>query len=525
MAIISVNDLSFTYPGGIVPVFEGLDFHMDSSWRLGLVGRNGRGKTTLLKLLKGDLQGSGSIQSSLPFDYFPFEADSDRPAKEALIDALAPYTTWEREMEGCLREGGAEALARYGDIQERYALADGYVIREALEKEVSLLGFDPEVLSRPFGSFSPGEQTRLKLATLFLRQDHFLLIDEPTNHLDKQGRELMADYLQSKRGYLAVSHERDFLDRICDHILALEKQGARVVAGNYSTYRENKRMQDEYERAQRDKILGEVGRLRVSAREKAGWSDQVEASKVGQGMFDRGYVGHKSAKMMKRAKVIENRVSKQLEEKEKLLKNLEYTAPIKLNPLHHKSSVLLRFDKVAFGYEAGRPLFSDLSFVLKPGDRLALTGENGAGKSTLFQLILGRLQPTGGSVYTPRDLIISHLPQTARGLKGSPKELAAREGLDLTLFLTMLRKFDLPQELFERDITGFSLGQKKKTLLSLSLAQSAHLYLWDEPLNDIDIQSREQIEDMLQGTGATMIFIEHERVFVNTVATGEIQLS
>ena len=97
-------------------------------------------------------------------------------------------------MQGCLREGGAEALARYGDIQERYALADGYVIREALEKEVSLLGFDPEVLSRPFGSFSPGEQTRLKLATLFLRQDHFLLIDEPTNHLDKQGRELMADY-------------------------------------------------------------------------------------------------------------------------------------------------------------------------------------------------------------------------------------------------------------------------------------------------------------------------------------------
>lgn len=523
MAIISVTDLSFTYDGGTVPVFTGLSFHMDSSWRLGLVGRNGRGKTTLLKLLRGDLRGTGTVQSALPFDYFPFEVDEARPPREALIDTLAPYTAWEAEMDACLKQTDPKSMARYGELLDNYIRAEGYTIREALAREASLLGFDPEDLGRPFFSFSPGEQTRLKLAALFLRPGHFLLIDEPTNHLDEQGRELMARYLGQKSGFLIASHERDFLDRVCDHILALEKQGARVVNGNYSAYRENKRLQDEFERAQRDKIVKDVSRLKVSAGEKAGWSDKLEATKIGTGAYDKGNIGHKAAKMMKRAKSIEHRMQKQIEEKETLLKNLEYTAQLKLHPLKHDSKTLLRFENTSFGY-GGAPLFEDLSFTLVKGERLALSGKNGAGKTTLFKLILGELEPDAGRVYKPNGLIISHLPQTAAGFSGTPRELALARGLELTLFFTLLRKFDLPQELFDRDIGGFSLGQKKKSLLSLSLAQPAHLYLWDEPLNDIDIESREQLEELLADTGAAMMFIEHERYFIDKAATGELRL-
>ncbi|HOQ62500.1 MAG TPA: Lsa family ABC-F type ribosomal protection protein, partial [Clostridia bacterium] len=122
------------------------------------------------------------------------------------------------------------------------------------------------------------------------------------------------------------------------------------------------------------------------------------------------------------------------------------------------------------------------------------------------------------------DLVISHLPQTAKGIAGTPREMAQARGLDLTLFFTLLRKFDLPQEHFDRDFSGFSLGQKKKTLVSLSLAQPAHLFLWDEPLNDIDPESREQIEEMLLETNASMVFIEHERAFIDRVATRELRL-
>lgn len=523
MAVIQVQNLSFAYEGAAAPVFSDLSFNMDSSWRLGLVGRNGRGKTTLLRLMAGQLQGQGQIISALPFDFFPFEVADHRPAREALIDARLPYTAWEREMADCLALATPEAIARYGDIEQRYALAQGYIIRDLLAREAALLGFDPKDLGRPFASFSPGEQTRLKLAALFLLPGHFLLIDEPTNHLDTGGRQLIAAYLRQKSGFLAVSHDRDLLDSVCDHILALEKQGARLVTGNYTTYRENKRLWDQHEREQQAALIADIKRLQGSGREKAAWSDKIEATKIGHGPCDRGFVGAQAAKMMRKAKAIETRIQRQITEKEKLLKNLEYTSPLKLHPVSHPAPYVLRLHQLSFSYGAS-PLLTDLTFTLKPGERLALTGPNGCGKSTLLKLILGELQPTAGSLTIPNGLTISHLPQTAAGLTGTPRELAIQRNLDLTLLFTLLRKFDLPQAHFDRDITTFSLGQRKKTLLALSLAQPAQLYLWDEPLNDIDPESREQIEDMLLETRATMVLIEHERTFINRVATRELRL-
>ncbi len=522
MAIIQIKELHFTYEGSAEPVFSGLDFIMDSSWRLGLVGRNGRGKTTLLRLLAGELSGRGQIISSLPFDLFPFPVDGDGPAGETLVNALAPYTAWEKEMEACLKAGTPDAIERYGELEHLYVSREGYIIREYLKREAALAGIPPDALSRPFRSFSPGEQTRLMLAALFLRPGHFLLIDEPTNHLDSDGRDMVAGYLKTKTGFLAVSHDRDFLDSVCDHILALEKHGARVVNGNYSVYRENKRLQDEFERGERDRIMEDIGRLRVSACEKAGWSDRVEATKVGVGHIDRGYVGHKSAKMMKRAKQIEGRIQRGIAEKERLLKNIEYTAPLKLAPLIHGSPTLLRFGRVCFGYNE-HPLIDSLDLTVSPGERLAIAGGNGAGKTTLLKLMTGELTPLSGTVWRASGLVISLLPQTA-SLSGTPRNIALTRGVDLTRFFTLMRKFDMPQESFERDAAGFSLGQRKKLLLSLSLASSAHLYLWDEPLNDIDPESREQIEDLLSGTQATMVFIEHEQTFIKHVATRVLRI-
>ncbi|MDD4081742.1 MAG: ATP-binding cassette domain-containing protein, partial [Eubacteriales bacterium] len=221
MSVIQIKNLSFTYEGRLMPVFTGLNLQLDSAWRLGLVGRNGRGKTTLLRLLKDELAGTGQIISSVGFDLFPFPVDPGRDAQSALIDSLAPYTRWEKEMAECLVLATPEALGRYGNIQACYRAECGYTIRNLLAREAGHLGMAPEALGRPFSSFSPGERVRLMMAALFLKQNRFLLIDEPTNHLDMAGREAMARYLGQKSGFLVASHDRSFLDLACDHILAL----------------------------------------------------------------------------------------------------------------------------------------------------------------------------------------------------------------------------------------------------------------------------------------------------------------
>lgn len=524
MASIQVQHLHFTYPGSYTPVFEDVGFIIDTDWRLGLVGRNGRGKTTLLRLLAGELQGRGRIDAPMAFDRFPFEVDMAHSARHVLRQAIAPFDAWERRMEQLLEDNTPAALRQWGELEHRYSAADGYVIDAHIDREADKMGVDPGWLSRPFTSFSPGERTRLLLTALFLRKNRFLLIDEPTNHLDMQGREVVSRYLAGKSGFLLVSHDRAFLDGAVNHIMALQKNSIVVQQGNYTSYRENKRLQDDYERQQNERLKKDIRRLTESSREKANWSDKIEATKIGQGAGDRGYVGHQSARMMQRSLAIRARIDRRVEEKEGLLKELEYTAPISLHPLRHAARTLLGLHGVSFGYQPGHPLFEGLTFTLQQGERVAITGGNGTGKSTLLKLLQGVLTPTAGTLTGPKDLIISTLPQELGQVSGTPWEMAAKHGLATDYFFTLLRKFDFPREAFDRDAAGFSMGQRKKMLLAAAMAKPAHLFLWDEPLNYIDLESREQIEDMLMETEATMVFVEHDRHFVDRVATRKLKL-
>ena len=202
-----------------------------------------------------------------------------------------------------------------------------------------------EVLWKPFETLSKGEQTKVLLAALFLNEGHFLLIDEPTNHLDAAAREKTAEYLKKKKGFLLVSHDRYFLDKCVDHILALNRNGIEVQSGNFSSWMINFEQQQEREMAQQEKLKREIGRLQKSSRRSALWSDQVEASKIGAS--DKGYVGHKATKMMKRAKAIEERQQRAIEQKSSLLKNAETAESLKIQSLMYHAEVLASFSEVA----------------------------------------------------------------------------------------------------------------------------------------------------------------------------------
>ena len=491
MSMIQISDLTFGYEGSAETIFDHVSLRLDTDWRLGLIGRNGRGKTTFLNLLRGQFEYQGRITASVSFEYFPFPiASPERPAREAVLPLCPEEESW------------------------RLAL------------EMNRLALSETLLGRPFSTLSGGEQVRLLLAALFCREYRFLLIDEPTNHLDQAGRALVAEYLRGKSGFLLVSHDRTFLDGCIDHVLSINRANIELTQGDFSTWWENKRRRDEWEQAENERLKGDIRRLDAAARRASQWSDKTEKEKHvrNSGLRpDRGYIGHKAAKMMQRSKSIEARKHAAAEEKAGLLHNIESADALKLSPLSYRAERLaeLRQVTVRFGEKT---VCSDITFSVTRGARIALMGANGSGKSCLLKLLCGEDIPHAGVCSRGSGLTISYVPQDASFLSGGLTEYAARCGVDRTLFLAILRKLDFSRAQFEKDMALYSEGQKKKVLLARSLCERAHLYIWDEPLNYIDLFSRIQLEELIAAYRPTLLFVEHDRSFCDHIATETVRL-
>lgn len=495
MSLIQVSNLTFAYDGSYENIFENVSFQIDTNWRLGFTGRNGRGKTTFLNLLLGKYEYRGSISASVEFSYFPYSVQDKSILAVDAVEAMYPdYEYWR------------------------------------VQREMAKLQLDDEVLYRPYGTLSNGEQTKLQLAVLFSKENNFLLIDEPTNHLDIRGRELVSRYLSGKKGFILVSHDRAFLDGCVDHILSINKSDIQICRGNFSTWMENKQRQDDFERAENEKLKKEISRLEETAREKAGWSDAAERRKLRSGPMDvdnikgwRPLQGAKAKKTMARAKAIEQRQSAAIEEKSKLLKNIERSDALKIfqTPFHTDRMVELRDVSVAYGKE---PVCEHISFTIRQGDRTVLQGANGSGKSSILKLICGQEIPYTGEFWRGNGLQISYVSQDTSNLRGSLSDFARDSGIDESLFLAMLAKLDVPKAQMEKDMSNLSAGQKKKVLLAKSICEPAHLHIWDEPMNYIDVISRMQIEELLLQFQPTILFVEHDKTFCENVATKMIWL-
>lgn len=510
MSIIKIENLTFSYPSSSDNIFENANFQIDTDWKLGFVGRNGRGKTTLLNLLLGKYKYSGKITSSVQFDYFPYAvSDKSQTAAEIFREICPLAEEWE------------------------------------LIRELSYLDVDSDILWSPFQFLSEGERTKILLAALFLNEGHFLLIDEPTNHLDIKAREIVAAYLKKKKSFILVSHDRRFIDGCVDHILSINRSDIQVQSGNFSSFMKNFEMRQKSEAVQNERIKKDIDRLNQAARRAASWSDQTEASKFGTRPPDRGYIGHKAAKMMKRSKNIEKRREQAAEEKSKLLKNMEKTESLKLSPLTHYADTLASFYDVSPCYN-GKAVCRTVSFSVIQGDRIVLDGKNGSGKSSLLKLlavksgVLSRqnsslsfeahnmLENTAfsytGNISIASGLVISYVPQDTSHLCGLLSDYAYNCKIDETLFKTILRKMNFERIQFEKDIRDFSSGQKKKVLIARSLCERAHLYIWDEPLNFIDVYSRMQIEMLISEFSPTMLFVEHDSAFREKIATKTVHI-
>ena len=526
MAEIQVTNLTFEYEGSFEPVFEEISFSVDTNWKLGFIGRNGKGKTTFLNLLMGKYPYQGKISTSTVFDYFPYHVTETQKKQTAaeFFDELKPSCELWR------------VLIEMEDLQA-----------------------DAALLYRPFGTLSFGEQTKVLLAVLFSGENDFLLIDEPTNHLDQDARACVREYLKKKKGFILVSHDRDLLDACIDHVLVLNRGSIEVQSGNFSSWWENKEKADHFARMEHEKRVKEIGKLKAAADCSSRWAEKNENTKIGydpakehdRSISTRSYIGAKTKKMQSRVKAYEERMDREIEKKEGLLKDIETVKDLKIMPLSHYKERLIECRDFSLKYRDGKEhVITGLNFELKQGDRVFLKGKNGCGKSSLIKYILTQnLQNSSnggiekrkitmsgcenlsgenimatGTCSIASNLVISYINQDTSHLSGTLKEFAKKQEIDEPMLLSMLRSLDLDREQFVKNMEEFSEGQKKKVLIAASLLTPAYLYLWDEPLNYIDVFSRMQIEKLIAQFQPTMLIVEHDARFAKKLATKVVEL-
>lgn len=458
MGSIKISNVSFRYEDSSNHIFNNLNLDLDSSWKLGLVGRNGRGKTTFLNLLQGKLVGRGEIQTKLNFSYYPIRIKD--PANITL-----------------------------------YELQDQIMFEQwKLERELNLMHVDSNLIWQSFNTLSGGEQTKILLALSFIDENSFPLIDEPTNHLDEESRQEICKYLtKHHKGYIVVSHDRNFLNQVTDHVLAIENTEIHLYQGNYATYEQIKEARDEFNREKNEKIAGEIKNLHNQKEQFYHWAQKIEARKnLGQktqyilnrrARVNKAAIGHAAAKMMKKSITRRNRMDKKIEEKEGLMVNIEDIPKLTMNFQSNYHSAFLKF----------------------------LLNKVSANSN-------GRCELTNG-------LRISYLPQDLTIYQGSLKNFAPHQKLSYEDLLNILKKMGFPRTNFNVPIEEMSMGQQKRIALAKSLLEPADLYLWDEPANYLDVFNQDQLINLLQEVKPAMLLIDHDQYFIEQVADERIKLA
>jgi ATPase subunit of ABC transporter with duplicated ATPase domains len=515
--VLTASDLYAAH--GDITIFDGLGLTLSGDRRAGLVGPNGAGKTTLLRLLAGiDAPERGHVTLG-PGDrvgYLPQEPPGpdltiDRLLGAALGEVWRLHGELER-LESRLRE--PDALAAYGDAQERFGALGGWALQAQLDGARDALGIAHVPLDAPLGSLSGGEAARALLAGVLLARPTVLLLDEPTNHLDLDGLAWLEEFLGGFAGaVLVVSHDRRFLDETVSQVLELDGGALTAYEGGYTEFRAEKarrreRLELDYEAQQKRRR-----RLEADITATRGYAKRTENSASGLGA-DK--LKRYAKKVAKKAQARERRLQKELDS-ERCIEKPRHATRLKVALEANGSGRLVgALRGVTAGWDD--PLLRDVDLTVHGRDRIAITGPNGAGKSTLLALLLGELDPMAGAVDRPVRAAV--LPQGPDALPAEVPAVAfvrAHARVAEGEARRLLGHFGLEGAAALRPLGRLSPGERARTAIAAMVASKAELLLLDEPTNHLDFASLEVLEGALRDYPGAIVAVSHDRAFLDAI--------
>lgn len=486
MLLLSCRQLRKSY--GSKQVFTDVSFDLHEGDKAGLIGANGIGKTTILKIIAGGLEpDSGEVS-------FP-----QKQSRVAYLPQVTLYAPYDRPLSDLISNGKAE-LSK---------------IREAL-KRFGLSGLDP---AQPACAMSGGEKTRLALAQMWLSEADCLLLDEPTNYLDQSGLSWLEDYLVTFKGtVLVVSHDRYFLDQVVTRIIELSAEGARCYPGNYTAFKEARKREIESQTRAYIKQKKQVEELKQAISRQCEWSNQAHrtAGKQSEIRSARSFYRSKAKKMAKRAKSTIKRLER--------LQTGSVTRPrippsIRLDFKASGTSGKCLVQATDLGKSFDHPLFKTVQFQIMRGDKVGLTGPNGVGKTTLLRLIGRQLEPTEGEIWISPSAKIAHFDQELGDL--SPDKTVLEEitgsGIESSLARSFLARFLFTGEAVFQTVGDLSQGEMARLTLLKMLLSPANLLLLDEPTSHLDLSARERVEEALRDYNGACVLVSHDRYLLSHV--------
>ncbi|MFS0870598.1 ATP-binding cassette domain-containing protein [Paenibacillus xylanilyticus] len=505
---------------GVDPILDGVNLQILERERIGLVGVNGAGKSTLLKIIAGEMSYDGgqifkSKETTLGYLAQNSGLQSDRSIWEEMMHVFAHLTQAEaelRKMEQDIADPAQmEDEKKYADLLERYAQRSdwfkdhgGYAMETRIRSVLHGMGFGEFSPDTPIATLSGGQKTRLALARILLQAPDLLMLDEPTNYLDIPTLTWLEDYLRGYSGaLLVVSHDRYFLDRLVTTIVEIERHRSKKYTGNYSRYMELKAAEYESQMKQYEKQQDEIAKM----------EDFVQKNIVRASTTKRAQSRRKALDKMER-------LDKPMGDLKKAHFSFE-TAVM-------SGKEVLRVDDLSVAYDEASPLFRNVSFDLRRGETVALIGPNGIGKSTMLKCLTGSLRPVSGQIQWGTKVQIGYYDQEQTGLNPNNTVLeelwSAYPGMEEARIRTVLGNFLFSGDDVLKKISSLSGGEKARVSLSKLMLKEANMLILDEPTNHLDLFAKEVLEAALMDYEGTLLFISHDRYFLNKMAERIVEL-